>query len=65
MFSIATLAAVVGLALFPGATWANGDLDAAMNGVLSQYKIRGGAVAFYDKVSVRSMPMTRVYENVV
>ena len=50
MFSSVTVTALL-LTLLPGLAWGNGDLDSNMNRVLNNYKIRGGAVAFFDKVS--------------
>ena len=40
------------LTLLPGLAWGNGDLDSNLNRVLNNYKVRGGAVAFFDKVSI-------------
>lgn len=49
MFSSIALSALL-WALLPGLAWGNGDLDASMNAVMSTYNIRGGAVAYFDKV---------------
>lgn len=50
MFSSITATALL-WTLLPGLARGNGDLDANMNDVLSIYNIRGGAVAYFDKVS--------------
>ena len=50
MFSSITVAALL-WTLLSGLAWGDVDLDASMNAVMSTYNIRGGAVAYFDKVS--------------